>query len=91
MAAIDIKTTWDGAVFELEDVDLTQITNRDLIQQMIDAGVMLSEAELPAYNGGYNVRYSIIDKNGLLHPTDEVKALSKLGFCDGDEVRIISL
>lgn len=56
MATIDIKATWDGAVFKLEDVVLKQITNRDLIQLMIDAGVMLSEAELPAYNGGYNVR-----------------------------------
>ena len=89
MAKVDVKTTWDGAGFELEDVDLEQITNRDLIQQMIDAGVMASEAELPVSNSDLKRKYSVLDKRRQPHPSDEVKTLVELGYCDGDEIRIV--
>lgn len=88
-AKIDVKTTWDGAGFELEDVDLKQITNRDLIQQMIDAGVMAPESQIPRSADNTPTVYSLIDKAGVKVESDEVKTLAELGFTDGDTVRII--
>lgn len=88
-AKIDVKTTWDGACFELEDVDLKQITNRDLIQQMIDAGVMAPESQTPRSADNTPTVYSLIDKAGVKVEPDEVKTLAELGFTDGDTVRII--
>ena len=89
MAKVDVKTTWDGAGFELEDVDLDQITNRDLIQQMIDAGVMVPESQLPRAADNTPTVYSLIDKAGVKVEPDEVKTLAQLGFTDGDTIRII--
>lgn len=89
MAKVDVKTTWDGAGFELEDVDLEQITNRDLIQQMIDAGVMVPESQLPRAADNTPTVYSLIDKAGVKVEPDEVKTLAQLGFTDGDTIRII--
>ena len=88
-AKIDVKTTWDGAGFELEDVDLKQITNRDLIQQMIDAGVMAPESQIPRSADNTPTVYSLIDKAGVKVEPDEVKTLAELGFTDGNTVRII--
>lgn len=88
-AKIEVKTTWDGAGFELEDVDLKQITNRDLIQQMIDAGVMAPESQTPRSADNTPTVYSLIDKAGVKVGPDEVKTLAELGFTDGDTVRII--
>lgn len=88
-ARIDVKTTWDGAGFELVDVDLEQITNRDLIQEMIGAGVMIPESQLPQAADNTPNMYSLIDKAGVLVEPDEVKSLAELGFTDGDTVRIV--
>ena len=89
MAKVGVKTTWDGAVFELEDVDLEQITNRDLIQQMIDAGCMEPESQLPSAADNTLTAYSLIDKAGVRVEPDEVKTLAEIGFTDGDTIRII--
>ncbi len=89
MAKVDVKTTWDGSGFELEDVELDQITNRDLIHQMIDAEVMPREEELPRSADGTPTVYSLIDKAGVKVEPDEVKTLAELGFSDGDTIRII--
>lgn len=89
MAKVDVRTTWDGAGFELEDVDLDQITNKDLIQQMIDAGVMVPESQLPQAADGTPTVYSLIDKAGVKVEPDEIKTLTQLGFVDGDTIRII--
>ena len=88
-AKIDVKTTWDGAGFELEDVDLKQITNRDLIQQMIDAGIMVPESQTPRSADNTPTVYSLIDKAGVKVEPDEEKTLAELGFTDGDTIRII--
>lgn len=88
-ARIDVKTTWDGAGFELEDVDLEQITNRDLIQEMIGAGIMVPESQLPHAVDNTPTMYSLIDKAGLKVESDDVKSLAELGFTDGDTVRIV--
>ena len=89
MAKVDVKTTWDGSGFELEEVELEQITNRDLIHQMIEAGVMPREEDLPKAADGTPTVYSLIDKTGVKVEPDEVKSLSELGFSDGDTIRII--
>ena len=86
---IEVKTTWDGAGFELEDVDLEQITNRDLIQQMIDAGVMVPESQLPRAADNTPTEYSLINKAGVKVDLNEVRTLAELGFTDGDTVRIV--
>lgn len=88
-ARIDVKTTWDGAGFELEDVDLEQITNRDLIQEIIGAGVMVPESQLPHATDNTPTMYSLIDKAGVKVEPDDVKSLAELGFTDGDTVRIV--
>lgn len=88
-ARIDVKTTWDGAGFELEDVDLEQITNRNLIQEMIGAGVMVPESQLPHATDNTPTMYSLIDKAGVKVEPDDVKSLAELGFTDGDTVRIV--
>ena len=87
---IDVKTTWDGAGFELEDVNLEQITNRDLIQQMIDAGIIVPESQFPRTADNTPTVYSLIDKAGVKVEPDEVKTLAELGFTDGDTIRIIN-
>ena len=88
-ARIDVKTTWDGAGFELEDVDLEQITNRDLIQEMIGDSVMVPESQLPHAAENTQNMYSLIDMAGVLVEPDDVKSLAELGFTDGDTVRIV--
>ena len=88
-ARIDVKTTWDGAGFELEDVNLEQITNRDLIQEMIGAGVMVPEPQLPHATDNTPTMYSLIDKAGVKVEPDDVKSLAEIGFTDGDTVRIV--
>jgi len=89
MAKLDVKTTWDGSGFEMEEVELNQVTNRDVIHQMIDAGMMPREEDLPRAADGTETRYSIIDKAGFKVDPDEVKTLEQFGFSDGDTVRII--
>lgn len=87
MAKLTVKLI-TGEAFELEDVELDQVTNRDIIQQMIEVGAMAPESEL---RGGLEKkpRYSFVDKNGYKIYPDEVKTLSELGFNDGNIIRII--
>ncbi len=89
MAKLDVKTTWDGSGFEMEDVELNQVTNRDVIHQMIDAGMMPREEDLPRAADGTTTYYSIIDKAGNKVEPDVEKTLDEFGFSDGDTVRII--
>lgn len=89
MAKVDVRTAWDGSGFELEDVDLDQITNRDLILQMVDAGAMIPESQLPPAADGTPQVYSLVDKAGVKVDPDEIKTLTQFGFVDGDTIRII--
>ena len=57
MAKLTIKITQTGEEFEIEDVDLSQLTPRQLIDEMINHGLLLAESIAP---------YGIIDKNGLM-------------------------
>lgn len=89
MAKVDVRTAWDGSGFELEDVDLDQITNKDLIDQMIEAGMMVPESQLPQAADGTPTKYSLVDKAGVKVEPDVIKTLTQLGFVDGDLIRII--
>lgn len=81
MAKLTIKITQTGEEFEIEDVDLSQLTPRQLIDEMINHGLLLAESIAP---------YGIIDKNGLkVDGEDLCSTFAKLGFVDGDTVRII--
>lgn len=88
-STIEIRTTWDGVGYEVEDVDLNQVTNKDLIQQMVDAGVMKPESQCSTVAEDTYAVYSLIDKDGLKVEPDEIKTLSQLGFVNGDTIRII--
>ncbi len=88
MAKLTVKLI-TGEAFELEDVELDQVTNQDVIHQLTDAGCMVLETELPSSPGGVPMRYSIIDKYCNKIPYNETKTLAEFGFCDGDTVRVI--
>lgn len=89
MANITAKTVWDGAEFELSDVELSEVTNRTVIDQMISGGIIKPESELPKAADGTETFYSIIDKAGVKVDPDVNKPLADFGFTDGDTVRII--
>lgn len=81
MAKLTIKITATGEEFEIEDVDLKHHTPRQLIDEIINQGLLQPETISP---------YGIIDKNGVI-VDDERLCLSfaQLGFVDGDTIRII--
>lgn len=79
---VEVRTTWDGAGFEIEDINLNEVTNRELVAQMIEAGVLQSEES-------FSNQYGIIDKRGCIVNSDDEKFLSELGFNYGDTIRIV--
>lgn len=70
---------WDSCSTEVDNLDLETITNHDVIHAMIECGNLVPEVN----TGG---RYTIVDKDGIKTYPDDVKTLSQLGFCDGDDV-----
>lgn len=81
MAKLTIKITQTGEEFEIEDVDLSQLTPRHLIYEMINQGFLPAETIAP---------YGVVDKNGLkVDGEDLCSSFAQLGFVDGDTVRII--
>lgn len=81
MAKLTIKITHTGEEFEIEDVDLSQLTPRHLIDEMINQGFLPAETIGP---------YGVVDKNGLkVDGEDLCSSFAQLGFVDGDTVRII--
>ena len=81
MAKLIIKITSTGEEFEIEDVDLKQHTPRQLIDEMINQGVLPPEAIAP---------YGIVNKNNVKIDDDKLcLSFAQLGFVDGDTVRII--
>ena len=71
-----------GEEFEIEDVDLSQLTPRQLIDEIINQGLLPPETIYP---------YGIVNKNGV-KVDDDCLCLSfaQLGFVDGDTIRIIT-
>ena len=75
MADITAKNVITGEEISLGDVDLDQLTGRDLIEQLIGGGVLVPESQLP----------QAADE---LEP-DDPRKLAEIGYADGDTVRII--
>ena len=90
MADITVKNLITGEEISLSDVDLDQLTGRDLIEQLIGGGVLVPESQLPqAADGTPTVYYALLDKNGAkLKPADS-RTLAELGYVDGDTIGII--
>ena len=90
MADITAKNVITGEEIPLGDVDLDQLTGRDLIEQLIGGGVLVPESQLPqAADGTPTVYYALLDKNGAkLKPADS-RTLAELGYVDGDTIGII--
>ena len=61
MAKLTIKITHTGKEFEIEDVDLNQLTPHQLIDEMINQGFLPAETISP---------YAIVDKNGMIIDDD---------------------
>ncbi len=81
MAKLTIKITATGEEFEIEDVDLKHHTPRQLIDEMINQGLLQPETISP---------YGIIDKNGVKVDDERLCfSFAQLGFVDGDIIRII--
>ena len=89
MADITAKNVITGEEISLGDVDLDQLTGRDLIEQLIDGGVLVPESELPRAADGTETVYALLDKQGKKMEPDDPRKLSELGYADGDTVRII--
>ena len=89
MADITAKNVITGEEISLGDVDLDQLTGRDLIEGLIGGGVLVPESQLPQAADGTPIVYALLDKNGAkLDPYDPRK-LAEIGYSDGDTVRII--
>ena len=84
--AVEVRTTWDGAGYDIEDINLKEVTSWELISQLIDASVIDSSHSLP---NGTIASFGLIDKNGGKIEPDDIKSLADLGFSYGDTIRII--
>ena len=81
MAKLKIKIAKTGEEFEIEDVDLKQHTPRQLIDEMINQGILSAETIAP---------YGVINKNNVIIDEEELcLSFAQLGFVDGDTIRII--
>lgn len=81
MAILTIKIASTGEEFEIEDVDLKQHTPRQLIDEMINQGLLPPETIAP---------YGIVNKNNVKIDDSELcLSFAQLGFVDGDTIRII--
>ena len=89
MADITAKNVITGEEIPLGDVDLDQLTGRDLIEQLIGGGVLVPESQLPRVADCPPILYILLDKNSVkLEPYDP-RTLAELSYADGDTVRII--
>ena len=88
MADITVKNIVNGDEIPLGDVDLDQLTGRDLIEQLIGGGVLVPESQfLEKVHGTFG--YALLDKNGAKLESDDPRKLAEIGYTDGDTVRIV--
>lgn len=81
MTILTIKIATTSKEFKIEDVDLSQLTPRQLIDEMINLGILSAETIAP---------YGIVNKNNVKIDDGELcLSFAQLGFVDGDTVRII--
>ena len=88
MADITAKNVITGEEISLGDVELDQLTGRDLIEQLIGGGVLIPESQLPKKVYGTFI-YALLDKNGVKLEPDDPRKLAEIGYADGDTIRII--
>jgi hypothetical protein len=79
MANLKVLEASSGSETPLEDVDLS-ITNKDLIDGLIDGGVLSS------LTGGQ--QHLLVGKDNSV--TGDVKSLQQLGFTDGDTIKVVT-
>lgn len=77
---------------EFDDgIDLEHQTPKQLIDELISSGILLSELSLPSTaDGSYSV-YGIVDKNNVKVEPESNLTFGQLGFIGGDTVKIIIL
>lgn len=79
MAHITVRIAQDGTTVPVEEIDLGQVTNTQLIQEMVNSG------QIPAPAGGHE--YRLAGKNNEI--LTETITLEKAGFKDGDTITLL--
>ncbi len=79
MANLKILEASSGSETPLEDVDLS-ITNKDLIDGLIDGGVLRS------LTGGQ--QHLLVGNDNSV--SSDTKSLQELGFTDGDTIKVVT-
>ena len=88
MADIIVKIAITGEAISLDDVDLDQLTGRELIELLIVGGVLAPEFQ-HSQEGCPSIQNTLLDKNGARLEPDDTRKLAEIGYADGDTVRII--
>ena len=89
MADIIAKNVITGEEISLGDVELDQLTSRDLIEQLVEGGVLIPESQLPRSQDGTPTFYALLDKSGTKLDPEDPRTLAALGYLNGDTIRII--
>ena len=72
-------------------IDLEHQTPKQLIDELISSGILLSELTLPSTADGSHSVYGIVDKNNVKVEPESNLTFGQLGFIGGDTVKIIIL
>ena len=88
MADIIVKIAITGEAISLDDVDLDQLTGRELIELLIVGGVLAPEFQ-HSQEGCPPIQNTLLDKNGARLEPDDTRKLAEFRYTDGDTVRII--
>jgi len=78
MASLTLKMASTGETIPVNDLELDQVTNTELISQMVASGIVPA---LPS-----DEEYLVIGKNN--QPLKDTASLTELGFNDGDTITI---
>lgn len=88
MADIIVRNVITGEEIFLGDVDLYQLTGRDLIEALTDEGILAPELQ-HFQEGCPPILYALFDKNGARLEPNDPRKLAEIGYTDGDTVHII--
>lgn len=95
MAEITIKIVHTGEVIPICDISLDLVTGEELIQGLVALKMIRPESELPPKRcDGLHGYYGIVNMQGQKLNSSEEPCnipLSKLGFKDGDTIRILTV
>ena len=79
MAELTLKISNTGETIPVNDLELDQVTNTELISQLVSNGMV---PEVPGKV------YKMVGKNN--QPVEETATLAELGVNDGDTVTVIA-